>query len=366
MTFKLICFIILNSLFLRVSFAQCSYTWTTGTGIGSCYSQRVPESMVVKAASGAELPFSIRFADFDNKKATSSGSSCPSGISKSQAMSAAYSITFTISNSLYASFESSSSSISSKTVDSRVFVTNYKVCGATGTLFNSEPVLMYVKPGFNTVGQTFNVTVTVNDVTTLPPGDGGNLQDPPFSVSWTIDYDDALCPTSLSLTDPSLNSIWRGLYDPTAGTNGFVPYNYKCSPDLPSPNPDYAGKLISESFGAATADGFFTISDINTSALAPGITTADGVAAYYFGPYVGTPASFQVNNNDEFQDIHGGIGGTDQLFSLFGLNGFSNGKVGFSTNQSYKCNGTTISTPKLSKRFYPVGIEYDIQVRKIH
>jgi hypothetical protein len=369
MKFKFFCFIFLNSLILRVSYGQCSYTWTPDEALPNCFLQASPAlDERLNASPGSELGFSVRFTDFDTKKANSSGTTCPRGTSQSQAMSADYKIKFEIGNSNYASFESASSNINVKTVDYVTVATNIPLPCGNGTIYGSEAVRIYVKPGFKNRRFSFKVSATIQDVSTLPPGDMGNLKDNDFKFSWTVYYKDTPCPTSFSLADPTQESKWNKLFNPLTGQEDFVKYDYKCNPDLPNSNPDYEGQIITESFEMPFADDFFTMADIIAPNQIPvGITTEDGVAKYLFSSSIGVAHSFVVDDRDHFEDFHGVIGADQSLLtSIFGTRGFENGKVGFSVKQNYLCKGQKVSTQTLSKRYSPLNGALYTEVRKVH
>ena len=81
----------------------CNYDWTPGRPMKTYPESKVPVADTIKVGPGAQVFFSVRFADPDS--VTTSGAGCSNGSFEAECQPFGHEVTFTTSNVMKSSFD---------------------------------------------------------------------------------------------------------------------------------------------------------------------------------------------------------------------------------------------------------------------
>lgn len=169
--------------------------------------------------------------------------------------------------------------------------------------------------------------------------DIGTTQDTDDTISWTIVTRANAAPTSLTRTG-GVGAVF---------TPAPAIYTYQAEPEINPPGrPNYEKQTVLESFPPGSRANGFVMADLKTSwKLAnPTLNTPDKVSAFLFD--AGSNGTFVLDSNDEMSDRHDGFGPTDP-FEPAALSRATG--VGYEIDQTYSCEGNTIGTALVERRF---------------
>ena len=316
------------------------------------------------AGPEAKLYFNVRFEDFDR---VDYGVNCPDpGPVAANVPEPIYNIQFTTNDVMESSFNVAQGMVGLVNRNSLILVPAEENNGVSN-IYTNETVELYISPDWTAADGDITITATVTDLSMVPQGDMGDVEDNAVNFQWIIQFTDQVPDSLQRIGAPQIGTYFDDVHD----------YTYQGLPDVPPPGqPDYLGVAVIEVFKPNEAG--FTLNDLLDGWRADNpVPDADQVAQMLFRK--GQNATFQFNidfmggntMDDRFTDRHTAPffnTGSLNILTVFKENSILDNRVRIRINQQYFCNGKQIGEANILKRLFipPPPGGFVFQVRKDH
>lgn len=342
------------------NFEYSGFNWSPGEPIGFRYPPNItlndapftiPTTSNILTTEESAIYFEVAFSDLDF-------ANCSSGNLALQFVNPFYMVQFSCDNPA-GKFQNGNSSIQVQYNLSQEKFNNPLTPKDDFFVYISATAKLYIDASWD-MSTPIHIHLRIIDQSSqpsMPSGHTGNPDDPDFVYDWTINYA-SNCPSSLVKHSGPPENTWR---------DQPIILEYLAMPDPP---PAYTSYLITESLGPPNSCSLFTLSDLKPSwlSLHPGVSTPDEAArAIFVRPF---PHTFTINNNNIFEDTHGGFGIAPPYYAnlqlIFETDAIVNNKAGFGIEQSYSCGINTFAFPMsdICRRYFYAGDK--IQIKKTH
>jgi hypothetical protein len=199
------------------------------------------------------------------------------------------------------------------------------------------------------------IEAIITDITNLPIGDIGVIQDKQQTVTWEFAYDANIaihCPVTIVNfpLDIATNIVAR--YEnnrllQVQGSPKEKAYTYRLEPDIDMNGKfdDYKNTAIIEIFPIKTP--LFTLNDVRPQFLMQwNLQSLNEVTEFLFP--IGNPHTFIIGNDGIFIDTHGGIIASDlKYYRALEQVDINAGRMGFTLEQDYICKGIVVPNRKI-------------------